>query len=161
MCKTCNYVQVLKKNIEKHLHHEHEFPVDNTSLFYVRIKLVSSGVCAPKVKKEIPDAEEDEHSSHEQSDDNMEWESSDSCDARRIKIEAVRTVAENYEIGCDDDAPTRMHSPCPDAAMDHEQSPNETQNETENETEHERENEICPSSSSMRTIKAEHSNGKS
>lgn len=68
MCRSCNYVQVRRENMESHLTNEHAFHDETLHPYYCRIKLISNRVCAPiaHVKKEISgmDEEEDQNASY-------------------------------------------------------------------------------------------------
>lgn len=61
MCRSCNYVQVRRENMESHLRKEHEYLDKNLHPYYHRIKLISNRVCAPiaNVKEEISEMHDD------------------------------------------------------------------------------------------------------
>lgn len=120
MCKSCNYVQVRKENIEKHLTNEHAFLDADLHHYYCCIKLISNRICAPivNVKDEISEVHEDNeqnassslHSSAAESLNEISVESATATVqssqkvrtpifSLKIKSELNRSVDEDANIG--------------------------------------------------------------
>lgn len=70
MCTTCNYVQIRKENIRKHLVNSHDYSDASLEKYYQKIDLISIEMCPPKVKEEnsernvSDDSTEEDASSH-------------------------------------------------------------------------------------------------
>lgn len=107
MCKSCNYVQVRRKNMESHLKKEHQMTDANLEIYYNHIKLISNRMCAPMadVKEEIVQMHENYSGNASPSSDESsnemptETEESNPDITLKIKSEHMQCVDEEVNIG--------------------------------------------------------------
>lgn len=108
-CKSCNYVQVICENMEKHLKKEHGYEDQDLSVYYTSIKLISFQMCKPitEVKEEMLEMHDmddpDANSSPVDAESSNEMAAESASSSQPAGEPTITLQIKSENIRCDDE----------------------------------------------------------